>query len=550
MLSFILSALLAYVTAEIPDTTLSQCPIVEIEAVRLPDLNIPRAGHSLFFVNGEPTVVGGHTSGFVPTATAEYYRNGKWHLMSSVYSHDNGFFLPLQSGQVLIGGGHAEPLGIGHTYSVEMYDSTTHSFSGFGCLDTKRCFASAAQLENGQVVISGNWYQGADNVEIFDGQKYFVHHKEVSQQRSRPFILPISNDDALIFSAVDKRAVPLDTIVVDRLQGAPLRVPLFDRWKPHEGEVDKICDAYFVGDRAKGIYSYLLPVEDKERHQALCRIEGTDFSLLATDNPIPLEHDGNPIRYQDLQVDREAMRAYLFGFTPENGNVYVVSADLSSTPADLTLYYASGLPAHMYYHSPVLTPDGNLLLAGGKAYPADNFDDNFSPHAMALLLPVGGQDSIISATSPWLWWVLAGVAAVCLLLCISRFKRQGQPNMMPFPAEDNKGADMDLMQRLYQLMEEHKPYLNSELKLQEVADLLGTNRTYLSAGIKTATGQSFTQFVNKYRVEYAKELLMQHPEEKMSAIWAESGFSTESSFFRTFKAVTGSTPGEWRGKVD
>ena len=109
---------------------------------------------------------------------------------------------------------------------------------------------------------------------------------------------------------------------------------------------------------------------------------------------------------------------------------------------------------------------------------------------------------------------------------------------------------MDLMQRLYQLMEDQKPYLSSELKLQEVADLLGTNRTYLSSGIKAATGKTFTQFVNTYRVEYAKELLMRHPEEKMSAIWAESGFSTESSFFRTFKAVTGSTPGEWRGKVD
>ena len=98
-------------------------------------------------------------------------------------------------------------------------------------------------------------------------------------------------------------------------------------------------------------------------------------------------------------------------------------------------------------------------------------------------------------------------------------------------------------------MEEQKPYLNSELKLQEVADLLGTNRTYLSAGIKAATGQSFTQFVNTYRVEHAKELLSRHPEEKISAIWAESGFATESSFFRTFKAVTGSTPGEWKGKA-
>ena len=48
----------------------------KIEVERLPDLNIPRAGHSLFFVNGELTVAGGHTNGFVPTPTAEYYKDG------------------------------------------------------------------------------------------------------------------------------------------------------------------------------------------------------------------------------------------------------------------------------------------------------------------------------------------------------------------------------------------------------------------------------------------------------------------------------------------
>ena len=544
MLFFILSAFLASVAAEIPDTTSSVCPVVQIEAVRLPDLNIPRADHSLFFVNGEPTVVGGHTSGFVPTATAEYYRNGKWHLMSSVYSHDNGFFLPLQSGQVLIGGGHAEPLGIGHTYSVEMYDPATHSFRGFGCLATKRCFASAAQLENGQVVISGNWYQGADNVEVFDGQKYFTRVKEVSQQRSRPFILPISEDDALLFSGVDKQGEPLDTVFVDRLQGASFCPELFDRWKPHEGEDDKICGAYFVGDRAKGIYSYLLPVEDNDRQQALCRIEGTDFSLLPTAALIPMEHGGNPIRYQDLQVDREAMRAYLFGFMPENGNVYVLSADLSSTPADLTLYYASGLPAHMYYHSPVLTPDGNLLLAGGKAYPADNFDDNFSPHAIALILPVGRyEETGGTAASSWLWWLLGTAAAAGITFFLMKRRRHKTP------VTGGESYKASLLQHLTRLMEDQKPFLNSDLKLQDVADLLGTNRTYLSNNIKAATGQTFTQYVNTYRVEYAKELLSSHPDEKISAIWAESGFATESSFFRTFKAVTGTTPSEWKGKT-
>ena len=496
----------------------------------------------MFCVNGEPTVVGGHTSGFVPTATAEYYRNGKWHQISTVYTHDNGFCIPLRSGQVLIGGGHAEPLGIGHTYSVEMYDPETHSFRGFGCLDTKRCFASAVQLENGQVVISGNWYQGADNVEVFDGHKSFVHQKEVSQQRSRPFILPISKDDALIFSGVDKRDEPFDTIVVDRLHGAPLRVSLFDRWRPLEGEEDRICDAYFVGEREKGIYSYLLPVEDKDREQAFCRIDGTDFSLLATDAPIPQEHDGHPIRYQDLRVDREVLRAYLFGFTPENGNLYVLSADLSTTPAALTLYYATGLPAHVYYHRPVLTAEGNLLLAGGKAYPGDVVDDNFSPHAMALLLPVGRYEETAGKASSWLWWLLGTAVAAGITFFLMKRRRHKTP------VTGGKSYDASLLQRLTRLMENQKPFLNSDLILQDVADLLGTNRTYLTDNIKAATGQTFTQYVNTYRVEYAKELLLSHPDEKISAIWAESGFATESSFFRTFKAVAGTTPSEWKRK--
>ena len=51
---------------------------------RLPDLNIPRADHSVFVVGGEPTVVGGHTDGFVPTATAEYFSYGEWHLLETV----------------------------------------------------------------------------------------------------------------------------------------------------------------------------------------------------------------------------------------------------------------------------------------------------------------------------------------------------------------------------------------------------------------------------------------------------------------------------------
>ena len=196
------------------------CPVVKMEAVRLPDLNVPRVGHSVFVVNGEPTVVGGHTTSFVPTATAEYFRDGQWHLVSTAYPHDQGFSVPLSSGKVLIGGGHAEPLGIGHIYSVEMYDPASHTFKGFGCLDTKRCFASCTEIDSGRVVISGNWYQNTDNIEVFDGHKYFHSIKKTAQRRSRPLMLRIAEDDVIVFSLTDEHGDLYDTIVVDRFRYA------------------------------------------------------------------------------------------------------------------------------------------------------------------------------------------------------------------------------------------------------------------------------------------------------------------------------------------
>jgi YesN/AraC family two-component response regulator len=102
------------------------------------------------------------------------------------------------------------------------------------------------------------------------------------------------------------------------------------------------------------------------------------------------------------------------------------------------------------------------------------------------------------------------------------------------------------MQRLCLLMEEQKPFLNSELKVSDVATLLGTNTRYISESIKVTRGITFAQFINTYRISYAQQLLRQQPDMKIAEVFLSSGFANETTFFRIFKSVTGMTPNEWR----
>ena len=135
-LLFVIAAMLSPAVQPAADTALRQ---EKLTIERLPDLNLPRFSHNVFYAGNELTVVGGHTSGFVRTPTAEYYEDGAWHLLNTVYPHDNGIAVVLDEGKrVLLAGGHEKNLGIGQTYEVEIYYPGTHSFEGFGCLDRNR----------------------------------------------------------------------------------------------------------------------------------------------------------------------------------------------------------------------------------------------------------------------------------------------------------------------------------------------------------------------------------------------------------------------------
>lgn len=107
----------------------------------------------------------------------------------------------------------------------------------------------------------------------------------------------------------------------------------------------------------------------------------------------------------------------------------------------------------------------------------------------------------------------------------------------------------NLLYKMVQLMDNKKLYLKPDLKITDLASILCTNRTYISKTINQELGISFCEWINKYRVEYAKQLLDESKETKskvyMKDILIQSGFVSEASFFRIFKQFTGLSPRSW-----
>ena len=117
-----------------------------------------------------------------------------------------------------------------------------------------------------------------------------------------------------------------------------------------------------------------------------------------------------------------------------------------------------------------------------------------------------------------------------------------------FGAASNPWDD-SLLTRFQTVMLNEQLFLQPSLSLQDIAERLHTNKTYISKLVNNTYNLSFPEFLNTLRVDYAKQYIKNHPNAKQEEIARASGFLSASTFNNIFRKITGMTPKMWALKM-
>ncbi|WP_438423520.1 helix-turn-helix domain-containing protein [Aquimarina macrocephali] len=115
----------------------------------------------------------------------------------------------------------------------------------------------------------------------------------------------------------------------------------------------------------------------------------------------------------------------------------------------------------------------------------------------------------------------------------------------------SKQISMELKENLVQIMENQKPYLNSELRLDDLSDLLNSSRNHTSQVINEQFNLSFFDFINKYRIKDACKLLVDTDKKALNKtqIAYSVGFNNRTSFYKAFKKFTNQSPSSYSQSI-
>jgi len=130
----------------------------------------------------------------------------------------------------------------------------------------------------------------------------------------------------------------------------------------------------------------------------------------------------------------------------------------------------------------------------------------------------------------------------------------GQESAALTEREKHKKAGLDdalmasIWAQLQALMEARQPYLDNTLNLAELAEMAEVKASHLSRVINSHAEANFYEFINGYRIDAAKQLLIEAGGAKVNLLDTAMavGFNSQSTFYSHFKKHTGQTPKQFK----
>ncbi len=108
----------------------------------------------------------------------------------------------------------------------------------------------------------------------------------------------------------------------------------------------------------------------------------------------------------------------------------------------------------------------------------------------------------------------------------------------------------DLLSQLKEHLLKGEKFTNPNLKMSDVASALNILPHTLSQVLNDNLGKSFPQYLNEHRIEAAKNMLAEKQEMTLEAIGYDCGFNSKSTFYSTFKKLTGVTPASFQKSLN
>lgn len=366
---------------------------------QLPDMLTPRIGHQTFVSNKDLIVVGGRTTGFKLTATAERYADGLWSSVSINNAHD-GAFLVRDNNGYMIGGGFSQDQGVGQTAATSTFNSSSVSNLSDGPrLSTPRAMSKAVCVD-GKVYVSGNWYAEDQTLDMLDtGAKEFMSVGRTSS-RSAPYMFYDNKGRIIVASAKDNYGnsfgfysdegmefLMSDVYDPSTSKTFPLILPFSPESLPMTLPDDASTDDYHVNLNGENLFFILT----KDGSENTLRAFDTD-KLQIYNFPeliIPTaDTDGQTITWRGSVIANESKQeVYLIGTSGPVTNQALHIISLNYITDEWTIASGTGFNHDMLTASWTKLSDGRLACTGGGV--KDNTDAQAS--AYIFTPPVAGR---------------------------------------------------------------------------------------------------------------------------------------------------------------